>query len=71
VNWRGGNRGARDLGFEVDGAVLVNHPIVGNLVFSGGVEGGVFLPGGAFTDENGQGMSPIGLARLRLGLRYR
>lgn len=71
VNWRGGSSASRDLGFEVDGAALVNHPIADNLVFSGGVEGGVFLPGGAFTDENGQGMSPIGLARLRIGLRYR
>ena len=71
VNWRGGNASARDLGVEFDGAVLVNHPIVRDLVFSGGVEGGVFLPGGAFADASGQSMNPIGLARLRIGLRYR
>lgn len=70
-NWRGGDPTKRDLGFEVDGAVLVTHPIVRDLVFTGGVEGGVFVPGGAFTDASGQSMSSIGLARLRIGLRYR
>lgn len=71
VNWRGGSAASRDLGFEVDGAVLVNHRLVDDLNFTGGVEGGVFLPGGAFADQNGQTMDPIGLLRLRLGLRYR
>lgn len=71
VNWRGGNAGNRDLGFELDGAVLVHHEVARHLVLSGGVEGGVFLPGGAFEDQNGQSMDPIGLLRLRLGLRYR
>lgn len=71
VNWRGGSASSRDLGFEVDGAVLLQRALVDNLVLSGGVEGGIFVPGGAFTDASGQSMDPIGLVRVRLGLRYR
>lgn len=71
VNWRGGSSSSRDLGVEVDGAVLLQRTLVDNLVLSGGVEGGIFVPGGAFTDASGQSMDPIGLVRVRLGLRYR
>lgn len=70
-NWRGGSSGARDLGVEVDGSVLLQRTLVEHLVLSGGVEGGVFVPGGAFSDASGQSMGPVGLLRLRLGLRYR
>jgi len=70
-NWRGGSSSSRDLGVEVDGAVLLQRTLAEHLVLSGGVEGGVFVPGGAFTDASGQSMSPAGLLRLRVGLRYR
>ncbi len=70
-NWRGGPSSSRDLGVEVDGSVLLQRSLADHLVLSGGVEGGVFVPGGAFTDASGQSMSPVGLLRLRVGLRYR
>ena len=59
------------LGLEIDGAVLLHHPIAEHLVLSGGVEGGILIPGSAFEDAMGEGLGPIGLARLRVGLRYR
>lgn len=70
-NSRGGSSTARDLGVEVDGAVLLSHPIATNLVLSGGVEGGVFIAGGAFNDAAGESMGPLGLVRFRAGLRFR
>lgn len=70
-NARGGDASARELGLEVDGAVLLHHPIAEHLVLSGGVEGGILIPGPAFDDATGAGLGPIGLARLRVGLRYR
>ncbi|MEZ4407749.1 MAG: hypothetical protein R3A52_14945 [Polyangiales bacterium] len=70
-NFRGGSSTARDLGFEFDGAVLLQHPIANNLVLSGGVEGGIFLPGSAFDNAAGESMNPLGLVRLRVGIRYR
>ncbi|HQN50965.1 MAG TPA: hypothetical protein PK913_07885, partial [Phenylobacterium sp.] len=63
--WRGGSSSSRDLGVEVDGSVLLQRTLAEHLVLSGGVEGGVFVPGGAFTDASGQSMSPAGLLRLR------
>ena len=70
-NARGGDASARELGLEIDGAVLLHHPIAEHLVLSGGVEGGILIPGSAFEDAMGEGLGPIGLARLRVGLRYR
>jgi hypothetical protein len=70
-NARGGSSTARDLGVEVDGAVLLHGAIARDLVLSGGVEGGVFVAGGAFDDAAGQSLGPLGLVRLRVGLRYR
>lgn len=70
-NYRGGASTNRDLGVEVDGAVLLQHAIATNLVLSGGVEGGIFVAGSAFDDAAGQSMGPLGLVRVRLGLRYR
>ena len=34
------------------------------------IEGGVFFPGRAFDDAEGNPMDPVGLLRLRLGIRY-
>jgi hypothetical protein len=70
-NARGGSAGARDLGVEVDAAVLFRIPLVDDLILQTGLEGGVLVPGGAFDDALGQRMGPVGLARIRLGLRYR
>lgn len=70
-NFRGGSSSARDLGVEVDGAVLLHRTLADHLVLSGGVEGGIFVAGGAFDDAAGQSMGPLGLVRFRVGLRYR
>ena len=69
-NFRGGDATRRDLGVEFDGSVLLHGPIAEGIVLSGGVEGGVFFPGRAFDDANGNPMDPVGLLRLRLGIRY-
>jgi hypothetical protein len=69
-NYRGGDPGARDLGLEVDLAVLTRLEIAAGVVFSGGVEGAVFFPGQAFADALGQRFGPVGLARLRVGVSY-
>ncbi|MDO9022607.1 MAG: hypothetical protein Q8S73_43925 [Deltaproteobacteria bacterium] len=70
-NPRGGPSTARDLGIEVDGAVLLHGELSRDLVLSGGVEGGVFVAGSAFDDAAGQSLGPLGLVRFRVGLRYR
>jgi hypothetical protein len=70
VNYRGGDPTRRDLGLELDGSVLLHGPIADDVVLSGGVEGGVFFPGRAFDDAAGNPMDPVGLLRLRLGIRY-
>ena len=70
VNYRGGDPTRRDLGLELDGAVLLHGPITPGVTLSGGVEGGVLFPGHAFDDDNGVSMDTMGLVRLRLGLAY-
>ena len=60
----------RDLGLEVDGSILLHGPIAEGIELSGGVEGGVLVPGRAFDDADGNPMDPVGLLRLRLGIRY-
>lgn len=70
VNFRGGDPTRRDLGFELDGAVLLHGPIAQDVVLSGGVEGGIFAPGHAFDDAGGNRMPPVGMMRLRVGIRY-
>lgn len=70
-NAQGGPSTARDLGVEVDGAVLLQRTLTRELVLSGGVEGGVFVAGSAFDDAAGRALGPLGLVRLRVGLRFR
>ena len=70
-NFLGGPASSRFLGLELDGAVLAHHPIADDLVLSGGLEGGVLFPGGAFENASGDILGPIGLVRFRVGIRYR
>lgn len=70
-NFLGGSSSARFLGFELDAAVLAHHEVSDDLVLSGGLEGGVLFPGSAFDDAAGDPLGPLGLVRLRVGLRYR
>lgn len=69
-NYRGGDPRNRDLGLEVDAAVLFNHPLNPGVRIRGGIEGGYFIPGRAFDDENGESMPGIGLLRARFGLEF-
>lgn len=70
VNYRGGDPSLRDLGLELDAAVLLRGPIADRVVLSGGLEGGVLFPGRALDDGLGNRMGTIGLLRARLGLTY-
>ena len=70
-NFLGGSTASRLLGFEVDGAVLAHYKLADELVLTGGLEGGVLFPGGAFENAAGETPGAIGLVRLRLGIRYR
>ncbi len=69
-NWRGGDPAFRDLGLELDGAVLLSTELRDDMTLTGGVEGGVFFPGQAFADAGGSVMQNIGLVRARVGLRW-
>ncbi len=70
-NFLGGPASSRMLGVELDGAVLAHRTLTDGLVLSGGLEGGVLFPGGAFENADGETLGPLGLVRLRVGLRYR
>ena len=68
--WRGGRASSRDLGFEVDGSVLFRADISTGVSIDGGLEAGLLIPGHAFDDEAGNPADPVGLVRLRAGLRF-
>ncbi len=70
VSYRGGDPRNRDLGVEVDGAVLFHIPLPHELAVEAGLEGGVFVPGRAWDDAAGNRMNTMGLFRLRAGLAF-
>jgi hypothetical protein len=70
ANYRGGDPGRRDLGVEVDAAILLHGDLGNGIRISGGLEGGLLVPGRAFDDAEGRAMGAIGLGRARIGLRY-
>ncbi|MBX3250592.1 MAG: hypothetical protein KF901_25670 [Myxococcales bacterium] len=70
VNYRGGDRRARDLGVEVDASVIGHIPLPRELDLEVGLEGGVAVPGRAFDDAEGRRMGALGLMRLRAGLVF-
>jgi hypothetical protein len=69
-NYLGGDPSYRDLGFEVDAAILGTHELVRDLTLTWGVEGGIFLPGAAFERADETRMDPVGMVRARLGIAY-
>lgn len=70
ANYRGGDPTQRDLGLELDAAVLLHGPVAEGVELSGGLEGAVLFPGRAFDDEAGNPMGTLGMLRARLGLSY-
>jgi len=70
ANYRGGRSDNRDLGLELDGAILARHEITDGVIVHGGIEGGYFFPGRAFDDDSGTTMNSMGLLRLRFGMNF-
>jgi hypothetical protein len=70
AGFRGGDPARRDLGLELDAALLLHGDLGNGIGISGGLEGGILFPGRAFDDAEGRAMGEVGLARARLGLRY-
>jgi hypothetical protein len=70
ANYRGGDPTQRDLGLELDAALLLHGPVAEGVVLSGGLEGAVLFPGRAFDDAAGNPMGTLGMLRARLGLTY-
>lgn len=69
-NYMGGDASARDMGIEFDGAVRLLYELPHGVRVNAGIEGGIFLPGHAFDDSLGAELDPIGMFRLRAGLRF-
>ncbi len=70
VSYRGGDPRNRDLGVEVDAAVIFHIPLPHEMGIEAGLEGGVFVPGRAWDDAAGNRMNTMGLFRLRAGLAF-
>ena len=70
ANYRGGDASNRDLGLELDGALLFQHELNHGIRLTGGLEGGYFMPGRAFDDASGTAMASIGLLRARFGMEF-
>ncbi len=65
-----GTEASRDLGFEVDVAARYRHTIVSKLQIEAKLEYGLFFPGKAFADAQGDLAAPQNLARGRLALLW-
>ncbi len=68
--WRGGDASQRDLGLELDAALLLSTELRDRVTLTGGVEGGVLFPGRALDDASGVLFGDIALVRARVGLRF-
>jgi len=69
-SWRGGDASQRDLGLELDAAVLLSTELRDRVTLTGGVEGGVLFPGRALDDASGAPLGDLSLVRARVGLRF-
>ncbi len=69
-NWRGGDASQRDLGLELDAALLLSTELRDRVTLTGGVEGGVLFAGRALDDAFGVPLGGISLVRARVGLRF-
>lgn len=70
ANYEGGSPTKLDLGVELDGGLDARFPMKSGFVVQLGAEGGVFFPGGAFSDATGQTMPTQFLVNSRLGVQY-
>lgn len=70
TNYRGGDARARDLGVELDTGFEGRVKLDSNMVFQGGAQAGVLLPGRALADEAGNLPDTAWLLQLRAGLQY-
>jgi hypothetical protein len=70
ANYEGGDERNHDLGVELDAGVDVRLPLSNHLVVNGGVDAGVFLPGGAFENAAGEGMAEQFLVNAKFGINY-
>ena len=70
VNYDGGDARSHDLGVELDLGVEYRLPLDYGMTLQLGADGGVFFPGNAFADENGDAMSTQYIAVGSLGLQY-
>jgi len=69
-SWLGGPAENRDLGFELDAAVLFHLSLPYEIQATLGLDGGVFVPGRAFDDAAGNPMDPVAMVRARVGLAF-
>jgi hypothetical protein len=70
VNYDGGDSKSHDLGIELDAGVEYRLPLDYGMILQLGLEGGVFFPGNAFADENGNRMATQYIGVGALGLQY-
>jgi hypothetical protein len=69
-NYDGGDSRSHDLGVELDGGVEYRLPLDYGLTLELGGQAGIFFPGNAFVDAQGERLPTQYLAMLRLGLQY-
>jgi hypothetical protein len=70
VNYDGGDPTSHDLGIELDAGVEYRLGLDHGLVLQLGLDGGVFFPGNAFADANGNRMATQYIGVGQLGLQY-
>jgi hypothetical protein len=70
VNYDGGDPTSHDLGVEIDAGVEYRLPLEYGMVLQLGLDAGVFFPGNAFADANGNRMATQYIGVGQLGLQY-
>ncbi len=70
VNYDGGDARSHDLGIELDAGVEYRLGLDYDMVLELGIDGGVFFPGNAFADANGERMATQYLGVGSVGLQY-
>ncbi len=69
-NYNGGSATSHDLGLELDTGVEYRLALDNDMTLQLGAQGGMFFPGGAFTDAAGNKMANQYIGVGRLGLQY-
>jgi hypothetical protein len=70
VNYDGGDARSHDLGIELDAGFEYRLDLDYGMILQLGLEGGVFFPGNAFADANGNRMDTQYIVVGALGLQY-